>query len=126
MKQTTSVTKKMKLDHNLRMSYKYNQDEAMSFGKKNRKKLSLKMCKACTTYIQKRRQNIENKRNNEKEFVSIDKNKIVYDECQIDYINEHQTKIYIGHVEINPFIKFGIRTHYDKMTVAHCIHSMFV
>jgi hypothetical protein len=63
--------------------------------------------------------------NKQKEFLTIDKNQIIYDEAQIDYINEHQSKIYISQVEINPFLKFGIRTHFEELTFAHCIHSMF-
>jgi len=39
--------------------------------------------------------------------------KTVYDETEIDYINDNQSKIYISYVEVNPFIKYGIRTHYD-------------
>jgi len=58
--------------------------------------------------------------------MSIDKTQIIYDESQIDYINDNQSKIYVSYVDINPFLKFGIRTHYDKMEIEHCIHSMFV
>lgn len=81
-------------------------------------------------YVQKKRlKNLQQKtKGNEvdKVYLKIDKNQIVYDEKQIDYINDHQSRIYISFVDINPFQKFGIRAHYDQMTFAHCLHSMFI
>lgn len=44
---------------------------------------------------------------------------------EIDFINDNQSKIYISYVDVNPFIKFGIRTHYNELTIAHCLHSLF-
>jgi len=50
---------------------------------------------------------------------------MVFDESEIDHINGHQSKVYISYVDINPYCKFGIRTHYKELTAAHCLHSMF-
>jgi hypothetical protein len=41
--------------------------------------------------------------------------KTVYDEIEIVHINDNQSKIYISFVEINPYIKYGLRAHYDKL-----------
>lgn len=26
---------------------------------------------------------------------------------------------------MNPFLRYGIRTHYNELTMAHCLHSLF-
>jgi len=61
----------------------------------------------------------------EKILMKIDKRKIVYDEEEIDYVNDNQSKIYISSVDVNPYLRFGIRTHYERLTAAMCLHSMF-
>lgn len=58
-------------------------------------------------------------------MIKVDKTKTVYDEAEIDFINDNQSKIYISYVQVNPFLRFGIRTHYEELTTAHCLHSMF-
>lgn len=58
LKKTTDVKQKMKLDHNLRMSYKYGRHDQLSFGQKTKQKKNeqaskqpLRLCKACSGYI---------------------------------------------------------------------------
>ena len=33
--------------------------------------------------------------------------------------------MYISYVDNNSFVKYGIRTHCQELTIAHCLHSMF-
>lgn len=98
----------------------------MSFGKKSKAKHDLqnhnKMCKKCINLLEKKKK----KESMDKSYLKIDKTQVAYDEAEIDYINDHQSKIYISYVDINPYAKFGIRAHYDQLTFAHCIHSMFI
>lgn len=103
----------MKLDEDLRQSYKYGNHDSLSFGKKKKKKRVevAVLCKKCEKYIDNRRKALT--KSVEKNFIAINKSKTIYDEEEIDYINEHQTRIYISFVDINPFVKYGIRAHYD-------------
>lgn len=110
----------MKLDDDLRMSYRHNNHQ---FHNKLAKKQQhsnedidmqycYKMCRSCQRKMDKREMIEKYKREN-KEQMKIDKNKFIYDQEEIDYINDHQSKIYISHVEVNAFLKFGIRAHYE-------------
>ena len=48
----------------------------------------------------------------------MDTNKTVWDQQQLDFINHNQTKVYISHVEVNQYIRYGIRAHVYSYTNA--------
>jgi len=83
-----------------------------------------RMCEKCKGRSAGKEDNIDSELA-EKILMKIDKRKIVYDEEEIDYINDNQSKIYISSVDVNPYLRFGIRTHYERLTAAMCLHSMF-
>lgn len=76
-----------------------------------------KLCKKCSKKL-----NIDTKE--EKSSFRFDMQKYIYDEMEIDYINEQQSKVFVSHVQINPFLTHGIRTHCKELTAAHCLHSV--
>jgi hypothetical protein len=53
----------------------------------------------------------------------FDFEKAVYDESEIDYINEQQSRVFVSHVQTNPFLTHGVRAHCKELTTAHCLHS---
>lgn len=55
----------------------------------------------------------------------MDTNRTVWDQEELDHINHNQSKVYISHVEVNEYLKYGIRAHVHEYTNAHCIHSFF-
>ena len=135
----------MKLDNDLRESYRNNDHQFLSNfrGKQrmiNDKKDLLKeidqnperfqLCKKCKKKFANRNTSSSSKDSTsrllkQKQIIKVDKTKTVYDEQEIDFINDNQSKIYISYVQVNPFLKYGIRTHYDELTKAHCLHSLF-
>ena len=52
--------------------------------------------------------------------------------CKFSFFNRSllsetlpELRMEISFVEVNPYLKFGIRAHYKDLTAAHCLHSMF-
>jgi hypothetical protein len=82
---------------------------------------SSQLCKKCEYQQQVK----EKKKWETKKYLRIDKRQTIFDLREIDYINEHQSRLYISFVDINSYLFYGIRTHTTKLTAAHCLHSMF-
>lgn len=56
LKKTTDRSQKMKLDEDLRQSYKYGNHDSLSFGKKKKKRVEVAvLCKKCEAYIENRK-----------------------------------------------------------------------
>lgn len=75
------------------------------------------LCKKC---LNKQRQGPK-----EKSVVRIEQSQYVYDAEEVDFVNEHQSKVYISYVDVNPWLKFGIRAHHEEISAVHCFHSVF-
>ena len=75
-----------------------------------------KLCSPCTKKL--------GGKSKVKSTVSIDKLRTVYDENEIEQLNETQSRYYVSCVQTNPFLHFGIRAHYEQLTFAHCLHSI--
>lgn len=77
-----------------------------------------KLCKRCAKKLKRA------SAKEEEPTLKFDMQKYIYDEMEIDYINEQQSKVFVSHVQINPFLTHGIRTHCKELTAAHCLHSV--
>ena len=134
----------MLLDKDLRMSYRNNDHQFHNnlmardrdienkqdlLNEINERPKRFKLCKKCKKKIHHKVDRYESNDSDslirQKSTIKIDKSQTVYDEQEIDFINDNQNKVYISFVEVNPYLKFGIRAHYKDLTAAHCLHSMF-
>jgi hypothetical protein len=128
LKKAQTREQRMEIDRDLRMSYHHNQHHFKSnltqkAALMKQEQGSLQMCRQCIRDLKQR----ERKERGEdlKKVVRLDSEQYIYDQQEIDFINEHQTKVYISHVTVNPFLRFGIRAHHHQLTTAHCLLSAF-
>ena len=85
---------------------------------------SYKLCEQCRAKLSEKHSTASSLDSLSSKTIKVDKTKTVFDEAEIDYINDNQSKIYVSFVQVNPFVHFGIRTHYEKLTDGHCLHSL--